>query len=52
MKETTDRIRSVYLKNERPIWICEPIAPMLAHSLTIFLQGEIFRERVGDDTLS
>jgi len=47
MKETTDRIRSVYLKNERPIWIREPIAPMLAQSLTIFLDGELYRERVG-----
>ena len=47
MKETTGRLHSVHLKNERTIWIREPVAPELARNLIVFLDGEIYRDRVG-----
>lgn len=47
MKETTDRIRSTWLKNERPIWVREPRDRSCARDLTVFLDGEFYRDRVG-----
>ena len=47
MRETAAKIRSACLKNERTIWISEPARPALAQNLTIFLDGEFYRERVG-----
>lgn len=47
MEETTAKLHSVHLGNERPIWIREPAEPATAKHLTIFLDGELYRERVG-----
>jgi len=46
VKETHERIRSAHLDNERSIWICEPVVPA-AENLVIFLDGELYRDRVG-----
>ncbi len=46
MKETIERLKSVHLGNERSIWIREPAAPDAASNLTIFLDGELYRDRV------
>ena len=47
MREIAAKIRSTCLKNERTIWIREPARPSLAKNLTVFLDGELYRERVG-----
>jgi enterochelin esterase-like enzyme len=46
VKETVERIRSVPLNNERTIWIREPVDPVRAKSLTVFLDAELYRDRV------
>jgi len=47
MTESTGRIRSLQLGNERTVWVREPQDPARADQLTIFLDGEFYRERVG-----
>ena len=47
MKETVEKLRSIHLDNERSIWICEPENPSSARSLTVFLDGEFYRDNVG-----
>ena len=47
LNETVDRLASVHLRNERPIWIRPPRTPSSAQCLTLFLDGELYRERVG-----
>src|SRR5690606_5289779 len=47
MKETAAPIRSEFLQNERTIWVREPRDPVAARHVTIFLDGEFYRERVG-----
>jgi enterochelin esterase-like enzyme len=47
MNEVEDRIRSTHLQNERSIWIREPRSRASAENLTIFLDAEIYRDRVG-----
>jgi enterochelin esterase family protein len=47
MTETMDRIRSVYLSNERPVWTIEPLHRASADRLTVFLDAELYRDRVG-----
>lgn len=47
MRETIEKLRSVHLQNERTIWVCEPGAPASVENLTIFLDGEVYRDRVG-----
>lgn len=45
MKETTHALESVHLANKRTVWIREPErAPT---SLTVFLDAELYRDRVG-----
>jgi len=51
MKETVEKLSSVYLANERTIWICEPENPSTACSLTVFLDGEFYRDYVGAVTV-
>ena len=46
MVETVAHLRSAHLKNERPIWIRAPHDAAAAH-LVVFLDGELYRERVG-----
>ena len=47
MNELVGKLRSVRLKNERPIWVRPPINSSRASWVTIFLDGEIYRDRVG-----
>jgi len=47
MSEAIDTIRSAHLKNERSIWIRSPEDPSHAAHLVIFLDAELYRERVG-----
>ena len=47
MNESVEKLKSAYLQNERPIWICAPRDPATAANLTIFLDGEFYRDRVG-----
>jgi Enterochelin esterase and related enzymes len=51
MSEIAASIRSTHLGNERPIWIRRPRDPTRAPHLTLFLDGEWYRERVGASAL-
>lgn len=46
MTEYTGIIRSVYLANERTVWVSPP-RELTARKLVVFLDGELYRERVG-----
>ncbi len=46
MNESTHRIRSAALNNERTLWLCAPRDPVKATRVFIFLDGEFYRERV------
>jgi enterochelin esterase family protein len=47
MPESVTSIRSAHLGNERTLWIREPRDPSHAQHLTLFLDGERYRDRVG-----
>ena len=47
MNEVTARLKSVHLKNERLIWVRPPRDRSSAAKITIFLDGELYRDRVG-----
>lgn len=47
MIENAHTLKSTHLQNERTIWIRQPLAPAGAGTLTLFLDGEFYRERVG-----
>jgi enterochelin esterase family protein len=47
LAETVHAFRSAHLGNERSIWIREPAVPSRPYGLTIFLDGELYRDRVG-----
>jgi enterochelin esterase family protein len=47
MSELSARIRSVHLQNERTVWVREPAGKAGAGRLTVFLDGELYREKVG-----
>ncbi|MBI5381155.1 MAG: hypothetical protein HZA31_04580 [Opitutae bacterium] len=46
MTEIIETFRSINLQNERPIWIRPPKMRAAAENLTIFLDGELYRDRV------
>lgn len=46
-KETAHRLQSAQLRNERTIWIREPREASTARHLTIILDAELYRDRVG-----
>jgi enterochelin esterase-like enzyme len=46
MRETSLRLNSSYLENERSIWICEPESVSGPSNLVVFLDGERYRGRV------
>lgn len=46
MREISDRIPSRFLGNERTIWIHPPESGVSARALTVFLDGELYRDRV------
>jgi enterochelin esterase-like enzyme len=50
MRETVLQLNSSYLENERPIWICEPKSVSGASDLVVFLDAELYRDRM--DALS
>jgi enterochelin esterase family protein len=47
MQEHTGKITSEHLGNERPIWVLEPETALPAKYLTVILDGELYRDRVG-----
>ncbi len=47
MPELVASIPSTHLGNERTLWIREPRDAARAHHLTVFLDGEWYRDRVG-----
>ncbi len=46
MTEVVDMLGSIHLQNERSIWIRPPKVRASAANLTIFLDGELYRDRV------
>lgn len=56
MQEIATVLRSTVLQNERPIWIRPPRDPASARHLVVFLDGELYRDRIQTpallDTLS
>ncbi len=46
MNEVTARLNSVHLKNERLIWVRPPRDRSSAANISIFLDGELYRDRV------
>lgn len=51
MKETVESIQSTRLKNERSVWVREPANPSEARHVTLFLDGELYRDRMGTVSL-
>lgn len=51
MPELTHRFRSAALQNERILWIHPPADPAAPCHLAIFLDGELYRDRVGAPAL-
>jgi enterochelin esterase-like enzyme len=47
MSEDTYRLHSAILQNERTIWIRRPAEGVEAESLLVFLDAELYRDRVG-----
>lgn len=47
MEEIVERFKSVHLRNERTIWIRPARSSLAAGNLTVFLDGEFYRDRVG-----
>lgn len=47
MRETIHKIRSAHLGNERPVWVRLPKTGAKPVNLVIFLDGELYRDRVG-----
>ena len=45
MKETQHTLKSIHLANERAIWVREPEHG--ASNVTVFLDAELYRDRVG-----
>lgn len=46
VNETVEQIRSAHLNNERPLWLRAPADPARAKCLTVFLDAELYRDRV------
>jgi hypothetical protein len=44
MNESVERLKSVHLQNERTIWIRAPRDRASVEHLTVFLDGELYRE--------
>lgn len=51
MSEIVEQLPSVHLGNERSVWIREPADPAGARHLTIFLDAELYRDRIGVDQI-
>ena len=47
MRESVHKFRSNHLQNERSVWIGEPNDRRGTRNLTIFLDAELYRDRVG-----
>jgi enterochelin esterase-like enzyme len=45
--ESVRRLRSSHLGNDRAIWIREPRDSTTSHNLVIFLDAELYRDRIG-----
>ncbi len=46
MTESTFRLRSAHLGNERTIWIRPPVDCRPAQRLVVFLDAELYRDKV------
>jgi enterochelin esterase family protein len=51
MNEVISRFRSVHLQNERLIWVRPPRDRSSAGHVSIFLDGELYRDRVGANSV-
>jgi len=51
MDEVVARIESVHLKNERLIWVRPPRNRPSARNISIFLDGEFYRDQVGANSV-
>src|SRR5689334_11539418 len=51
MNEVVSRFRSVHLQNERPIWVRPPRDPSSAEHVSVFLDGELYRDQVGANSV-
>jgi enterochelin esterase-like enzyme len=51
VNEVVSRFRSVHLQNERLIWVRPPRDPSSAQHVSIFLDGELYRDRVGANSV-
>lgn len=51
MHEAVVRFRSAALRNERLIWVRPPRDPRSAEHVSIFLDGELYRDRVGANSV-
>ena len=51
MNEVISRFSSVHLQNERLIWVRSPRDRSSAEHLSIFLDGELYRDRVGANSV-
>jgi enterochelin esterase-like enzyme len=49
--EVVKRLRSSHLGNDRAIWIREPRDSTTSHNLVIFLDAELYRDRIGAASL-
>ena len=47
LSEQLHSLRSKHLKNERSIWVRTPLTDESPRNLVIFLDGELYREKVG-----
>jgi enterochelin esterase-like enzyme len=47
MMESVRRLHSLHLGNERAIWIREPRDRTTSHNLVMFLDAELYRDRIG-----
>lgn len=47
MRETAHRLASTHTGNERTIWVRKPLREATPSRLLIFLDGELYRDRVG-----
>jgi len=51
MNEVVSQLRSVRLLNERLIWVRPPRDPSSAKHVSIFLDGEFYRDQVGANSM-
>ena len=51
MQEILGKIHSRHLRNRRTVWVRPPKVPSIPCPLIVFLDGELYRDRVGANTI-